>query len=224
MFELDRVVKRHVVSEFSSLVVDFLGNTLGLAVTLDVTSSTVFTSELNVSKFIHLADGNFTFIEADGSREIFVFDGDASLSVVSFHANALFGHELNGEVEIFIVFIIIDNFDRNSMFCLFGTHFDEATFGCLILLARGGGSINTLDHEDDFFIDLLCDLHFKLSAALTNYVVEALESDLFVLFESFLLGGLQLLSDNLGQVSARVFGVLGVLLAESNTLDRVIGL
>jgi hypothetical protein len=54
--------------------------------------------------------------------------------------------------------------------------------------------------------------------------VEALESDLFVLFESFLLGGLQLLSDNLGQVSARVFGVLGVLLAESNTLDRVIGL
>jgi len=67
MFELNGVVERHVVCEFLSLVVDLLGHTLGLAVALDVSSSSIFTSELNVSKFIHFADSNLALIKADSS-------------------------------------------------------------------------------------------------------------------------------------------------------------
>jgi len=67
MVELNRVVERHEICEFFSLVVDFFSNDFSFAVALDLSSSSVFTCELNVSKLVHFADSNLALVEADSS-------------------------------------------------------------------------------------------------------------------------------------------------------------
>lgn len=89
MLEFNGVIERHKIVEFLCLVVNFFGHRVGLAVALDVSSSSVFTSELNVGELVHLADSNLALVETDGSGQVFVLDGDFSLSVVALQADAL---------------------------------------------------------------------------------------------------------------------------------------
>jgi len=110
------------------------------------------------------------------------------------------------------------------VFLLAGRHSNYFFVRRCEFLASDGSTVDALDHEGNFLVDLLSNLDFQLATALADNVVEALESNFRVLGEAIFLVGLHLLSDNLVQVSARGLVGYGVFLAESNAFNRVVSL
>ena len=187
--KFDPLVLRLVVLELRSTV---LGDST-LAVVNELLSSNhaadlsiraLASNDLDVNTVLELGGNDLGALETEGTWEVLIKDSNLASGVISWKTGVTLDSwviELDGKVKIWLPIRVINNFDLNVLLSLSLPH-DMGLINFLVFRGMLGSSINGSNTEWDLLaVDLLLHCDLNVATALSDRVVQALETDELVL-------------------------------------------